>query len=294
ADDVGIWASSQADGEWSQPIEVADGVQSDGRRYPCWNPVLFRMPDGTVMLFYKVGPSPQRWWGMTRTSGDDGRTWGAAERLPEGILGPIKNKPVQLADGSIISPSSTESTDSPSTWRVHFEWTMDEGRSWIVTHPPGSMNATGINAIQPTILIHPGKRLQAVGRSRSGRVFETWSQDGGRQWSPVTLTVLPNPNAGLDGVTLRDGRHLLVYNHTTRHRSPLNVAISRDGVVWEAAMVLEREAGEYSYPAVIQTSDGLVHITYTWRREYIKHVIVDPMAIVSVPMPRGEWPADIR
>ena len=68
---------------------------------------------------------------------------------------------------------------------------------------------------------------------------------------------------GTDAATLVDGRHLLVYNHTPLGRSPLNVAVSADGKAWMAALVLERERGEYSYPAVIQTSDGLVHVTYT-------------------------------
>ncbi len=256
ADDVGIWISRHVGGAWSRPSEVADGVQPDGTRYPCWNPVLFRMPDGTVTLFYKVGPGPQTWWGMTRTSRDDGRTWGDAERLPEGILGPIKNKPVQLADGLTICPSSTESSDRPSRWRVHFELTGDAGRTWITVYPQTSPGEGEINAIQPSILVHSGNRLQAVGRTRSSRIF--------------------------------------VYNHTTRDRSPLNLAISRDGILWEAALVLEREAGEYSYPAVIQTADGLVHITYTWRRERIKHVVIDPKDIVSVPMPTGEWPSEVH
>ena len=80
-------------------------------------------------------------------------------------------------------------------------------------------------------------------------------------------------------MTLRDGRHLIVYNHTTQGRSPLNVAVSRDGEAWTPALVLEREAGEYSYPAVIQSAaDGLVHITYTWKRQRIKHVVLDPSA----------------
>ncbi len=171
ADDVGIWMSRHVDGEWTQPFELADGAQPDGTQHPCWNPVLFKMPDGKVMLFYKVGPSPRSWWGMVRTSRDGGRTWDDAARLPEGILGPVKNKPVQLADGSIISPSSTESAERPSTWRVHFERTADAGQSWAVTHPPASLDAGAINAIQPSILIHPGGRLQAVGRTRSGRVF---------------------------------------------------------------------------------------------------------------------------
>ena len=294
AEDVGIWMSRQVGGEWTEPFEVANGAQPDGTRHPCWNPVLFEMPDGAARLFYKVGPSPRSWWGMVRTSRDGGRTWDAAERLPDGILGPIKNKPVRLADGSIVSPSSTESDDRPSTWRIHFERSVDRGRSWTMARPPAPSVAEEINAIQPSVLLHPGGRLQAVGRTRSGRVFETWSGDGGRSWSPVTLTVLPNPNSGLDAVTLQSGRHLIVYNHTTRGRSPLNVSVSEDGMTWEAALVLEREAGEYSYPAVIQTSDGLVHFTYTRRRQRIRHVVIDPTRLVSIPMRAAEWPAEIR
>jgi len=277
ADDVGIWLSRRVSGKWTPPIEVATGVQPDGRRFPTWNPVLFELRAGELALFYKVGPNPRAWWGMVRTSSDDGRTWSDERRLPDGILGPIKNKPVRLRDGSIIAPSSTETPDTPSTWRVHFERTRDGGANWTVSRPPAAAaGGTPIDAIQPSILIHSGGRLQAVGRTRSGRVFETWSDDSGQTWTPVTLTELPNPSAGTDAVTLRDGRHLLVYNHTPKGRTPLNVAVTRDGRTWAAMHVLESEPGEYSYPAVIQTADGLVHITYTWRRERIKHVVLDP------------------
>ena len=280
ANDVGIWTSRRAGGKWSPPVEVATGVQPDGSRLPTWNPVLFELRKGELTLFYKVGPNPRAWWGMTRTSSDDGRTWSAARRLPDGILGPIKNKPVRLADGTVIAPSSTETPDSPSIWRVHFERTRDAGTSWTVSRPPAA--ATGaIDAIQPSILMHPGGKLQAVGRTRAGRVFETWSEDAGQSWSPMTLTELPNPSAGTDAVTLKDGRHLLVYNHTPKGRTPLHVAISRDGKKWDTAHVLESEPGEYSYPAVIQTADGLVHITYTWRRERIKHVVLDPAKLTN-------------
>lgn len=292
ADDVGIWMSMHTAGRWTRPVEVANGAQPDGTRYPTWNPVLFRMTDGATRLFYKVGPSPQRWWGMVRTSRDSGRTWGPPERLPDGILGPVKNKPVRLADGTIVSGSSTETPERPSRWRVHFERSDDAGRSWTVVRPATSPGAE-LDAIQPSILIHRGGRLQALGRSRSGRVFETWSEDGGRSWSALALTVLPNPSSGIDALTLRDGRHLIVYNHTARGRSPLNIALSRDGRSWEAALVLEDEEGEYSYPAVIQASDGLVHVTYTWRRGLIKHVVIDPEALSGLPMPNGEWPGGI-
>ncbi|HJZ70946.1 MAG TPA: sialidase family protein [Vicinamibacterales bacterium] len=277
AADVGIWLSRHERGGWTAPIEIATGAQPDGARYPCWNPVLVDVPGSALMLFYKVGPSPQTWWGMVRTSRDLGRTWSEARRLPPAILGPIKNKPVRLSDGALVAGSSTESTDRPSRWRVHFERSTDGGLTWTASFPADDGRA--IDAIQPSILVHPGGRLQAVGRTRSQRIFETWSMDGGRTWSAIALASLPNPNSGLDAVTLRDGRHLIVYNHTTQGRSPLNVALSRDGKTWKPALVLESDAGEYSYPAVIQSTDGLVHITYTWRRQRIKHVVLDPNAL---------------
>jgi predicted neuraminidase len=291
--DVGIWLSRRSNGAWSAPVEVATGVEPDGTRYPCWNPVLFEMPDRTLLLFYKVGPSPQTWWGRVSTSRDSGRTWSAARRLPDGILGPIKNKPVQLDDGTLVAPSSTESTETPSSWRVHFERTTDGGITWTTAAPPVPPEGA-IDAIQPSILLHSRGRLEAIGRTRSGRVFETWSGDGGRTWTPLALTTLPNPNSGLDAVTLRDGRYLVVYNHTTHGRSPLNVAVSRDGRTWEAALVLESAPGEYSYPAVIEASDGRVHVTYTWKRQRIKHVVLDPAQLQPVPMSGGEWPSGVR
>ena len=291
APDVGIWVARHVSGKWTAPVEVATGVQADGTRHPCWNPVLFETAPGTLTLFYKVGPSPQTWWGMTRTSRDDGRTWSEGTRLPDGILGPIKNKPVRLTDGTLLSPTSSESTEQPSKWRLHFERSTDGGKTWTVVRPA---EGEAIDAIQPSILLHPKGRLQAVGRSRSGRVFETWSEDGGRSWSAVTLTSLPNPSSGTDAVTLADGRQLLVYNHTPKGRTPLNVALSSDGKTWSAAALLETEPGEYSYPAVIQAPDGLIHVTYTWKRQRIRHAVLDPKRLQAVPMTDGTWPASSK
>jgi predicted neuraminidase len=276
--DVGIWVSRYEQGRWTPSVEVANGVQADGTRHPTWNPVLFQ-PRGTpLILFYKVGPSPEEWWGEARTSSDGGRTWSAARRLPDGILGPIKNKPVQLTDGTIVAASSTESHTEPSRWQVHFERSSDGGRTWSAT--PSLRGGVAIEAIQPSILFREklgGDELLAVGRTQQSKVFSTSSDDGGRTWSALSLIEdLPNPNAGVDAVTLADGRHLIVYNPTTRGRTPLSVALSREGRAWTKALDLETEPGEYSYPAVIQTSDGRVHVTYTWKRQRVKHVVLDP------------------
>jgi predicted neuraminidase len=294
AADVGIWLSRRTTAGWTPPIEVATGLQPDGTRFPCWNPVLFEVAPGDLRLFYKVGPSPQRWRGMELRSGDSGRTWMSPQRLPDGILGPIKNKPLRLADGTLISPSSTESPDRPSTWRVHFERSADGGRTWTRVAPPPSLPGPAVEAIQPSLLVDRRGRLQAIGRTRSRRLFQTWSDDGGRTWTALSLGPLPNPNSGIDAVTLADGRHLIVYNHTEKGRSPLNVAVSKDGVLWEAALVLEAEPGEYSYPAVIQSRDGLAHVTYTWKRQRIRHVVIDPARLKAVPMTDGHWPQRIE
>jgi predicted neuraminidase len=268
--DVGIWVARHDGRDWSAPVEVANGVQADGKRFPTWNPVLFQPRDGPLLLFYKVGPDPSRWWGMMTTSADGGKTWSERRRLPEGILGPIKNKPVVLPDGTLLCPSSTEHAG----WTIHLERTKDLGTTWTKTEPLNNPREFG--AIQPTVLFHSGNRLQLLCRSRQQRVTEVWSEDGGRTWGPMRATELPNPNAGIDGVTLRDGRHLLVHNPVTRGRTPLVVSLSMDGRTWRTAAVLEDQPGEYSYPAIIQTRDGRAHVTYTWKRERIRHVVLDP------------------
>jgi predicted neuraminidase len=274
APDVGIWVARHDGQGWSTPVEVANGVMPTGPRLPTWNPVLFQPRTGPLLLFYKLGPTPRTWWGMLTTSTDGGKTWSTPHRLPEGIFGPIKNKPVQLADGTLLSPTSDETDTKPSLWRIYFERSTDLGQTW--TRTPFYNDGADISAIQPSILFLGGEKLQAVGRTRQGRVFTITSSDLGRTWGKIALTDLPNPSSGTDAVTLADGRHLLVYNHTPKGRTPLNVAISRDGAEWKSVVTLESNRGEYSYPAVIQSSDGLVHITYTWKREKIRHVVLDP------------------
>lgn len=287
--DVSIWTARQVDGKWSAPVKVADGVQADGKRFPCWNPVLFQPKQGPLQLYYKVGPNPVEWWGMLRLSEDNGKTWGEARRLPDGILGPIKNKPVQLKDGTILSGSSAEGLKVGPSWQIHFERSRDNGATWEKIAVEQGQGAPA--SIQPSILFLKDGSLLSLGRTRGGKVFRTVSNDQGSTWSKVELTDLPNPNSGTDAVTLKNGRHLLIYNHTVKGRSPLNLAISKDGITWEAAMVLEDEPkAEFSYPAIIQTSDGLVHMTYTWKRKLAKHVVIDPTKIIARPMEGAAWP----
>lgn len=287
--DVGIRVAHLVDGKWSWPVEVASGYVSDSLRYPCWNPVLFQPKGGPLMLFYKVGPSPQKWWGMVMTSSDDGRSWSVPRKLGDDprvghLLGPVKNKPVQLSDGTIINPTSMErpGTANGINWQVYFEISKDLGKTWQVVGPIN--DGEEFDAIQPSVLTYPDEKLQVVCRTAQDVLVQSWSTDQGKTWSKMTALPLPNPNSGTDAVTLKDGRQLLVYNHTTKKgkepkgRNMLNVAISNNGTDWRPVLTLENEPIKdgYAYPAVIQSSDGLVQITYTYNRRSIKHVIVDP------------------
>ncbi len=294
--DVCIWACCNDGRAWSKPVKVADGIRKDVLRRPCCNPVLFQADSGPLMLFYKLQSLECKtdWQGWKLYSHDGGQTYGDSIALPEGFLGPIKNKPIQLDDGSILCPSSTEGNG----FRVHFERTDSQGKHWTKT--PAVADPQNYGGIQPTLFHCKDGRLLALNRTKKGsKIAQTFSTDGGQTWSPLKQIPLPNNWSGIDGVTLSDGRHLLVYNHATLRpdgrngpRSPLNVVVSEDdGKSWKAALVLENQKGEFSYPAVIKTQDGLVHISYTWNRRTIKHVVLDPSELVLREMPDGRWPS---
>ena len=272
--DVVIWSSIKTGTQWSQPIEIANGIINDMSRFACWNPVLFKAKNGTLFLHYKVGANPRTWWAEYKTSVNDGKTWSKAQKLPKDFLGPIKNKPLQLPNGTILYPSSTESLDE-KTWAIHIEKSDADGKNWKKIE----INCDTFGVIQPSILTYPKGRLQLLCRSRQNVIVESWSEDNGETWSKLKATQLPNPNSGSDAVTLKDGRQLLVYNPLTagknwwEGRSVLKLAISTDGENWQDIYTLENHAkGEYSYPAIIQDRSGNIHLSYTAERKKITYV----------------------
>jgi len=291
--DVEIYVSRKINHAWTTPVSVANGIQNDTLRYPTWNPVLYQIPGGDLLLFYKVGPKPSEWKGWMKSSKDNGITWSEAEALPNGFIGPVKNKPVLVAGNKLLSPSSTENDG----WKIHFEASSDFGKTWRWIGPIN--DGKTLNAIQPSILTYKNGKLQILARSRSRAILQSWSSDNGETWSALTKTSLPNNNSGTDAVTLKDGRQLLVYNHvlppgneTKGARTPLNVAVSKDGETWYASLILEDSPiSQYSYPSVIQGKDGMIHIVYTWRRQKIKYVKVDPSKLEMLKITDGKWPA---
>ncbi len=271
--DTGIWLSQFQDGAWSRPLEFANGLTPSGRRYSSWNPVLFCAQDGRVFFFYLLGESPRAWGGFYRVSNDNGDTWSPRHAQEIGITGPVRNPPLQLPNGRIVSPSSTE-FHSTFGWRSHVELSDDNGAMWRKIKIPSD----GLSTIQPTVLRHDDGRLQVICRTRSKKLAVSFSSDDGETWSPLKEIDVPNPNAGITAIRLADSRFLMVHNPGDADRSHLIVSLSQDGLTWRQALALQSDAppNEYSYPTAIQTKDGLVHVVYTWRRSKIAHEVIDP------------------
>lgn len=286
--DVCIWTCRKLKGAkgWTKPQLVADGVFGKERK-ACWNPVLYLMPDGKLMLFFKIGKDVADWTGWFVTSDNGGKTWSRRQSLPDGFLGPIKNKP-ELVGDRLICPSSTEKDG----WKIHFEIYNIKTKEWKYVGPVDAEDEYStsdmlkkdgkkrpILCIQPSILKLKDGRLQVLCRTRNGRLATSFSSDNGDTWSKVTLTDLPNNNSGTDAVTLKDGRHVLIYNDFAALpgtpkgvRTPVSLAISDDGLHWKHLMTLEDSPiSQYSYPAIIQGKDGCLHVVYTWRRQRIAY-----------------------
>ena len=268
--DVCIYCAAYDGSRWSDPIRAADGVVSDSLRFPCWNPVLFRLPGGEIALYYKVGPNPRAWWGEYKLSTDEGKTWGPKTALPEGILGPIKNKPLGLPDGTVLYPTSVEYT--PDCWRVFIERSKGDLTGWEAL----AIDNNGFNAIQPALFFYKG-RLEMLCRTQEGVLAKASSDDFGQTWTPLQETNLQNNNSGIDGLVLKDGLRLLVCNPIRQGRNKLDVLGSYDGIEWKSLLTLEDQPeGEFSYPAIIQRENGTVDVSYTYNRRKIKHVSLLP------------------
>lgn len=268
-DDVSIWGARGGAHGWAEPAcwaKVCD--------LPHWNPVLHLAPDGKVTLFFKVGADCAGWTTWVSHSRDDGATWSSPEILVPGDCdgrGPVKNKPILLADGMLLAPGSRE---TGGLWRVFVDRSRDGGRTWTASDEVAMDRTavTGAGAIQPTVWESAPGRVHMLVRTSCGWVCRSDSGDGGVTWSPLRKTALPNNNSGIDLACDATGRLLLALNPVGGNwaaRTPLALLGSDDnGTTWNPVVELETESGEYSYPAVIATPRGFAG-TYTWKRETI-------------------------
>jgi predicted neuraminidase len=295
--DVAIWLARYADGAWGDPVKIADEPNVSHS-----NPVLFRDKTNALWLFYKIGPSVPAWTGVYLKSWDGGDTWSAPVRLPAGLIGPAKSKPITLSNGDVLCGTSNETWQS---WACWVEISSDGGRNWtrhgpIVAPGAGASDASSehivsavwdeasgklllpqqfAGVIQPTLWEYSPGRVKMLMRStqRVGWVCASQSDDSGRTWSPAERVAIPNPNSGLDAVRLPDGRIVLACNPVGEGRTPLSILVSNDnGATWPQRLDLETAPGEYSYPSIIQAEDGRVHVVATHQRTRIFHYVLDP------------------
>ena len=284
ADDVKIWGARTEKEKWREPEILA---QHSGM--PCWNPVLFRLDTGRIILFYKCGREIASWRTMYRLSDDNGRTWSESKELVEGDIGgrgPVRNKPVRLKSGRILAPSSLEngpwrsfadiSDDGGITWKKSSEVTIRLPESQKLNQnykdiPVSEQSYHGRGVIQPTIWESGGK-VNMMMRSSEGRIYQSCSEDSGETWSIAEPTEIPNNNSGIDAVCTPDGSVWLVCNpvgESWGKRTPVCLyCLESKGEKWKQIMTLDEGEGEFSYPCIIYDNETL-YITYTWKRKNI-------------------------
>lgn len=273
ADDQVLFLARQQKGRrsWSRPEVV---LRNPGQ--PPGNAVIF--VDGQRRVWIVWGrmeaTRPIRRGGgwdqcrlVVRTSTDHGKTWSKDEVLKDAIGWLPRNVPIALRrhDQALLLPVTGRVDRKHGAFVLR---TTDHGKTWQTSEwiGPGS---------QPTLIERDDGTLLALMRS-APRILQSTSRDGGRTWSPATKTDLKNPGAGIAMTRLAGGSAVLVFNDSETQRTPLSVTRSLDGgQTWERPLTLESNPGEYSYPCVIQTSDGKIHVSYTYRRYAIKHVTFD-------------------
>lgn len=270
-DDVGIWLSQGNPGNWSAPVEVAK-IREDAH----WNPVLANDPSGNITLFFKVGKTIDFWETWFMVSEDGGETWSEARELvpgDKGGRGPVRNKPIVVADGSWLAPASNE---LKGVWNAFIDRSEDGGKSWVETDfvPLNRDSIPEEGVIQPALWESEPGKIHMLLRSSAGVICRSDSDDYGKTWSPVYKTDLPNPNSGIDVTKLGDNTLVLIFNPDDENwgsRNPISLAVSKDnGKTWDPIIELERgnDEDEFSYPSVISFGDT-VAVTYTWKRERI-------------------------
>jgi predicted neuraminidase len=274
SDDQVLFLSRRKKGSrfWSKPEII---VRSPGK--PPGNAILFtdkrnriwlvwgRM-DGTQPMLRGTGWDQCRLF--YRTSDDNAVTWSKDQPFFHDTLGWLpRNLTLFLSDGSLVLPLSDE-LNGHGVDLSFFLSTKDNGATWTRS---GIMRG----GEQPTFIERSNGSLVAFLRTRPN-ILQSESKDGGKTWSELHPTQFKNPDAGISVRRLKSGHVILVFNNQDNSRTPLHIALSTDeGRTWSEPLRLETNPGEYSYPSVLQTSDGMIHIIYTFRRYSIKHLEIN-------------------
>jgi len=254
--------------------------------------VVWQAPDGVVWLWYVVRPGST--WSTSRIamkiSKDGAQTWSDASILnfEEGTM--VRGKPIVLHNGDYLLPVWKETgynTEGVAADTVSFFMRYDpRAKKWTESNRVharlGVLQPAPVE-IDPSNLIAYARRGGGYGRGTQGYMVRTESHDGGKTWAEGTETSMPNPNAAVDFLRLRNGHLLLVYNNSMSERTPLRVAISTDDdKTYPYRRNIVEGKNDFAYPYAIQTRDGKIHIVFTSdRRSVINHAVFDEDAIVN-------------
>jgi len=270
------------EGEWSLPRGIVDRVSAgkELKRYikKTGNPLIFSGPGDRLWLIY-VTVSVGGWSGSAlnvTVSHDRGRNWAPGRRL---TLSPffnvselVRNNPLPLTGGGYVIPIYHECIGIFSELLWFFPKSDGKGLNYRKTRL-----TWGKRFLQPTIVALSPDSAVTFHRGHGVRknIGMSFGEDGGETWTAPGYIELPNPDAGIAALLLSDGRVLLAYNHHRETRENLSLAVSDRGFrSWRRAAVLEDTPGEeFSYPYLLPTGDGSIHLVYTWKRQRIKHVV---------------------
>ncbi len=255
----------------------ARGVFADTPQFSEGNPVLYEDASRRLWLFF-VTLLGDRWdTGQVKCahSLDGGVTWNPPFYVCDEWGRMTACKPLTLPDGAILLPLYLEAGGAfvLRTENLGQDWQT----SMLVNTPGGVMQPALARRGDGSVLMY----LRTC-EADPGTVWQSVSGDGGRTWDAPTRAPLPNPNARLDLTRLASGRLAVAFNDSPDQRTPLTLALSEDdGASWPLRFDVESDAGEFSYPALIQARDGLLHLVYTYRRTHIAHVACDEAWIAA-------------
>ncbi len=254
-------------------------IVADTPGKPEGNGILFENGGGELLLIYGTmhgnlsgQPGPDVRWTTCdlkiKRSCDHGHTW-SAEVIIAPDLGHVPRcKPIRLQNGEIIF--GTEYKDGYSRFWI----SADEGRTWHMTGP-----VIGERTGQPSLIERSDGTSLAFLRPMGDepRIFLSRSTDNGRTWTSTETTPFMCPHAALDTVRLADGRIVMAWNSDPERRNPLSLALSEDeGETWPYVRHLVTGEGQFHYPAIMQSRDGLLHVTFTNNRRTIDHIVLTP------------------
>ena len=207
-------------------------------------------------------------------SEDDGESWQTAGRIISSpffnISTLVRTNPISLPKGIVAIPAYHELAGKFS----EFIYLSSEGEVL-----DKSRISWGRTTLQPAVISLDGDILIAYMRNAAThrrKIAKATSLDNGKSWGKLHYLSLPNPDASVAALKDNQGRIIVALNNTTEGRRDMSLAVSLDN--GSSRMVVhrfdysEKDGAEFSYPSLIQATDGTYHLVYTWHRKRIKHV----------------------